>query len=49
MTPDQELLKLLRELNTKLGQIDVDFMYLKGNMESLRIAVENLTEAISKK
>jgi len=49
MTPDQELIEQLRELNKKLGQFDVDFMHIKAHMESLEHAVENLTDAIQKK
>ena len=49
MTPDQELIEQLRELNRKLGQFDVDFMHIKAHMESLENAIENLTEHIAKK
>lgn len=49
MTPDQELIEQLRELNKRLAQFDVDFMHIKAHMESLENAIGNLTEQIRKK
>lgn len=49
MTPDQELIQVLRDLNTKLGQLDVELMSVKAHMESLENAIENLTVAVRKK
>jgi prefoldin subunit 5 len=49
MTPDQELIELLRELNAKLGQLDAEMMHVKNHMQSLESALGDLTQAIKKK
>jgi len=49
MTPDQELTQQLRDLNDRLGSLDVELMKIKSHMESLESAIERLTEEIRKK
>jgi hypothetical protein len=49
VTPDKELLQRLFTVNEKLGQLDRELVKIKAHMESLEVAIQDLTEVMRKK
>jgi len=47
--PDKELLQRLATVNEKLGELDAELVKIKAHMESLEVAIQDLTEVMRKK